>query len=216
MEGYLHLRIAPWLRRLVTRLLALIPAVVVIALAGESATQHLLVLSQVILSLQLSFAVIPLIHFTSNRRNMGAFATPWWGQVLAWLTAAIIVALNGKLVLGPDRASGSRWRPSRGRGSGRCPRLGWWRSGLYGLAGAVALPAGLGDDQAVGPSRRRPGRPSRASSSTGSMHSGPGRWRRSAWPWSTTRPTPRSSTAPSAWPSPAGPAWSCSTSSTRR
>ena len=52
-----------------------------------------------ILSLQLSFAVIPLIHFTSNRRNMGTFATPWWGQVLAWLTAAIIVALNGKLVL---------------------------------------------------------------------------------------------------------------------
>ena len=70
-----------------------------ISLAGERSTQHLLVLSQVILSLQLSFAVIPLIHFTSNRRNMGAFATPWWGQVLAWATAAIIVALNGKLVL---------------------------------------------------------------------------------------------------------------------
>src|SRR5262249_8876824 len=81
MEGYLHLRIAPWLRRLVTRLLALVPAVVVIAVAGERSTQELLVLSQVILSLQLSFAVVPLIHFTSNRRNMGAFATPWWGQV---------------------------------------------------------------------------------------------------------------------------------------
>ncbi len=99
MEGYLRLRIAPWLRRLVTRLIALTPAVVVIALAGEGATQQLLVLSQVILSLQLAFAVIPLIHFTSNRRNMGAFATPWWGQILAWLTAAIIVGLNGKLVL---------------------------------------------------------------------------------------------------------------------
>ena len=99
MEGYLHLRIAPWLRRLMTRLLALIPAVVVIALAGEQSTQGLLILSQVILSLQLSFAVIPLIHFTSNRRNMGEFATPWWGQVLAWTTAAIIVALNGKLVV---------------------------------------------------------------------------------------------------------------------
>ena len=84
MEGYLHLRIAPWLRRLITRLIALIPAVLVIGLAGEQSTQQLLVLSQVILSLQLSFAVIPLIHFTSNRRNMGAFATPWWGQVLAW------------------------------------------------------------------------------------------------------------------------------------
>ena len=79
MEGYLHLRIAPWLRRLVTRLIALMPAVLVISLAGEGSTQHLLVLSQVILSLQLSFAVIPLIHFTSNRRNMGAFATPLVG-----------------------------------------------------------------------------------------------------------------------------------------
>ncbi len=77
----------------------LFPAVVVISLAGEQSTQRLLILSQVILSLQLSFAVIPLIHFTSNRRNMGPFATPWWGQVLAWTAAAIIVALNGKLVL---------------------------------------------------------------------------------------------------------------------
>ena len=71
MEGYLHLRLAPWLRRLITRLIALIPAVVVISLAGDQATQRLLILSQVILSLQLSFAVIPLIHFTSNRKNMG-------------------------------------------------------------------------------------------------------------------------------------------------
>ena len=76
MEGYLHLRLAPWLRRLITRLIALIPAVVVISLTGEQATQRLLILSQVILSLQLSFAVIPLIHFTSNRKNMGPFATP--------------------------------------------------------------------------------------------------------------------------------------------
>ena len=98
MEGYLHLKIAPWLRRLVTRLVALVPAVVVIATNGDGSTQRLLVLSQVILSLQLSFAVIPLIHFTSNRRNMGEFATPWWGQILAWLTALVIVGLNGKLV----------------------------------------------------------------------------------------------------------------------
>src|SRR5271156_2692249 len=91
MEGYLHLRLAPWLRRLVTRLIALIPAVVVISLAGDEATQRLLILSQVVLSLQLSFAVVPLIHFTSNRRNMGAFATPWWGQILAWTAAAVIV-----------------------------------------------------------------------------------------------------------------------------
>jgi manganese transport protein len=99
MEGFLHLRIAPWLRRLVTRLIALVPAVLVIVLAGEESTQKLLVLSQVILSLQLSFAVIPLIHFTSNRKNMGSFANPVWTQVLAWGVAGIIVALNGKLVL---------------------------------------------------------------------------------------------------------------------
>jgi manganese transport protein len=99
MEGYLDLKVAPWLRRLVTRTIALVPAVVVISVAGEGSTQQLIVLSQVILSLQLSFAVIPLIHFTSNRRNMGSFATPLWGQALAWLTAAVIVSLNGKLVL---------------------------------------------------------------------------------------------------------------------
>jgi manganese transport protein len=99
MEGYLHLKIAPWLRRLVTRAVALVPAVVVIALAGESSTQKLLVMSQVVLSLQLSFAVIPLIHFTSNRKNMGAFATPRWVQVVAWASAAVIVGLNAKLVL---------------------------------------------------------------------------------------------------------------------
>ena len=104
MEGFLHLKIAPWLRRLITRFIALIPAVIVIGLAGEHSTQQLLVLSQVVLSLQLSFAVIPLIHFTSNRRNMGAFATPWWGQVLAWSVAGIIVALNGKLVFDQVRS----------------------------------------------------------------------------------------------------------------
>jgi manganese transport protein len=99
MEGYLHLKIAPWMRRLITRMIALVPAVLVISLTGEESTQQLLVLSQVILSLQLSFAVIPLIHFTSNRRNMGIFANPWWVQVLSWLVAAIIVTLNAKLVV---------------------------------------------------------------------------------------------------------------------
>ena len=104
MEGFLHLKIAPWLRRLITRLIALVPAVIVIGLAGERSTHQLLILSQVVLSLQLSFAVIPLIHFTSNRRNMGAFATPWWGQVLAWGVAGVIVALNGKLVFDQVRS----------------------------------------------------------------------------------------------------------------
>jgi manganese transport protein len=99
MEGHLHLRIAPWMRRLITRLIALVPAVLVITFAGEESTQQLLVLSQVVLSLQLSFAVIPLIHFTSNRKNMGELVTPSWARGLAWATAAVIVALNGKLVL---------------------------------------------------------------------------------------------------------------------
>jgi manganese transport protein len=100
MEGYLHLKLAPWLRRFVTRLAALAPAVLTILLAGEGSVQHLLVLSQVILSLNLPFAVIPLIHVTSDRRNMGEFANPRWVQALAWLTAVIIVALNVWLVLG--------------------------------------------------------------------------------------------------------------------
>lgn len=100
MEGYLHIRLAPWLRRLITRMVALVPAVITIAIVGESSVQQMLVLSQVILSLQLPFAVIPLIHFTSDRRNMGEFASKVWAKVLAWSAAAVIVALNVWLVLG--------------------------------------------------------------------------------------------------------------------
>jgi manganese transport protein len=137
MEGYLHLKIAPWLRRLITRLIALVPAVLVIAVAGEQSTQQLLVLSQVILSLQLSFAVIPLIHFTSNRCNMGPFATPWWGQVLAWLAAAIIVALNGKLVL-DQVLSWVELAGESGRSLGPLP-LSWLvGAGLAAVTGSVA------------------------------------------------------------------------------
>ena len=138
MEGYLSLRMAPWLRRLITRLIALLPAVVVIAIAGEQATQRLLILSQVILSLQLSFAVIPLIHFTSNRRNMGQFATPLWGQALAWCAAAIIVGLNGKLVL--DQVG--EWVEALSSSSSRIgPVPVYWLGalGLYGTVGAAIL-----------------------------------------------------------------------------
>ena len=134
MEGYLDLKLAPWLRRLITRSLALIPAVLTIALVGEESTQHLLVLSQVVLSLQLSFAVIPLIHFTSDRRNMGEFATPWWGRVLAWASATIIVGLNAKLVGRQDRRVGPAWPPDRAGRSARLP-LSWLVGGaLYGVA----------------------------------------------------------------------------------
>jgi len=99
MEGYLNLRIRPWLRRMITRLLAVIPAVIVITYFGEHSTTALLVLSQVILSIQLPFAIIPLIHAVSDRRRMGEFRISAWVQALAWLVAAVIVALNVKLII---------------------------------------------------------------------------------------------------------------------
>src|SRR3954468_1713129 len=99
MEGFLQIRLRPWLRRLITRLIAIIPAVIVTMIYGESGTAKLLVLSQVVLSLQLSFAVIPLILFTNDRKKMGEFVNPPWINVLAWTTAGTIVILNAKLLL---------------------------------------------------------------------------------------------------------------------
>ena len=99
MEGYLNLRIRPWLRRLITRLLAVIPAVLVIAHYGENSTSAMLILSQVVLSLQLPFAIVPLIHSVSDERRMGAFRIRRRVQVLAWIVAGVILALNIKLVL---------------------------------------------------------------------------------------------------------------------
>ena len=98
MEGYLNLRIAPWLRRLITRIIAIIPAYLVILIYGESKTSALLVLSQVVLSLQLGFAIIPLIHFTSDKEKMGVFVIKTWMKIAAWIIAVIIVGLNIKLV----------------------------------------------------------------------------------------------------------------------
>ena len=98
MEGHLNLRIEPWLRRLITRTLAIIPAFFTILYFGDDAIGGLLILSQVVLSLQLGFAVIPLIHFTSDKREMKDFAIKSWVKVLAWTSALIIVALNVKLV----------------------------------------------------------------------------------------------------------------------
>jgi len=99
MEGFLRVRVRPWLRRVVSRGLAIIPAVIVIVVQGERGVDQLLVLSQVALSLQLSFAVIPLVTFTSDRRHMGPFVNPWWVRVLAIVTTAIIMGLNGKLAV---------------------------------------------------------------------------------------------------------------------
>jgi manganese transport protein len=98
MEGFLNIRLAPWLRRLITRLIAIIPAVIVTAMYGESGTAELLILSQVILSLQLSFAVVPLIQFTGDKKKMGEFVNPLWMKGLAWLVAAIIICLNAYLL----------------------------------------------------------------------------------------------------------------------
>jgi manganese transport protein len=98
MEGFLRIRIRPWLRRMISRGLAIIPAALVIALRGPKAVDDLLVLSQVVLSLQLSFAVVPLVTFTSDRSRMGSFVNPLWVKILAVLTTAIIVGLNARLV----------------------------------------------------------------------------------------------------------------------
>jgi manganese transport protein len=100
MEGFVNIRLRPWLRRLVTRALAIIPAVIMIAVAGEGASGELLVFSQVLLSMQLSFAVIPLIHMVSDKKRMGAFAIRPATKALAWACASIIVFLNVKLVIG--------------------------------------------------------------------------------------------------------------------
>ncbi len=98
MEGFVKIHLRPYLRRLLTRSIALVPAVVVIAISGDTGTYKLLILSQVILSLQLPFAVVPLVHFTSDKLKMGSFANRGWVKVLAWITSVAIIALNGKLV----------------------------------------------------------------------------------------------------------------------
>ena len=118
MEGFLHLRIPHWARRLITRGIAIVPVVVVTALYGESGTAELLVLSQVILSMQLPFAVIPLVHFVSDKRKMGGFAIPRAVSLLAWAVAVLIVALNLKLLW--DTFVGSELR--RSAAGARAPR----------------------------------------------------------------------------------------------
>jgi manganese transport protein len=97
MEGFLNIRMRPWLRRLVTRAVAVTPAALAIMWAGDKATYKLLIFSQVVLSLQLPFAVVPLIQFTSDRKRMGAFANRWWVRILAWTSAAVILGLNMRL-----------------------------------------------------------------------------------------------------------------------
>jgi manganese transport protein len=99
MEGYLKIRLNPWIRRLLTRLVAIVPAVLVIGIMGEGRVDALLIFSQVILSLQLGFAVIPLIHFVSDKVTMGEYAIGWPIKILSWIVATILVYLNSHLVL---------------------------------------------------------------------------------------------------------------------
>jgi manganese transport protein len=98
MEGFLNIRLRPWVRRLLTRLIAIIPAVIVAGLYGERGVGSLLILSQVILSLQLSFAVVPLIIFTSNKLKMGKYVNSLWLKITSWCVAIIIIALNAFLL----------------------------------------------------------------------------------------------------------------------
>jgi len=99
MEGFLHLKLRPWLRRLVTRSIAIVPALIVIGIYGEDHTNDLLVASQVALSLQLGFAIWPLMRFTSDRSKMGEFVNPLWIKIAGWTIAVLIIGLNAKLVL---------------------------------------------------------------------------------------------------------------------
>jgi manganese transport protein len=99
MEGFINFRMAPWMRRLITRGIAIIPAAGVTIAYGEGGTAKLLILSQVILSLQLPFAVIPLVTMTASKSKMGALVTPRWLTAIAGLVAAVIVVLNVKLLL---------------------------------------------------------------------------------------------------------------------
>ncbi|MDT3406744.1 UNVERIFIED_CONTAM: NRAMP (natural resistance-associated macrophage protein)-like metal ion transporter [Pseudacidovorax intermedius] len=94
MEGFLNIRLKPWLRRLITRLIAVIPALIVTIISGEKGTTDLLVLSQVILSMQLSFAVVPLIMFTSDKAKMGEFVNKPWMKICVWIISFIIIILN--------------------------------------------------------------------------------------------------------------------------
>ena len=98
LEGFLNIRLRPWLRRLITRSIAIIPAALVIGIAGENKVTSLLILSQVILSFQLPFAVIPLIRFTGDRSKMGEFANSRFTSAVAWVVAAAILFFNAELV----------------------------------------------------------------------------------------------------------------------
>jgi manganese transport protein len=143
MEGFLNIRVQPWLRRLVTRSLAIVPAIVVIWLMGNEGTFRLLILSQVVLNLQLPFAIIPLLHFTNDPQRMGPFASSWALRLGGWITAVIVVSLNlwlaGQTIAGWASASGSYaplvWTVSLLVCGGMLGLLGWITVQPYRLPG---------------------------------------------------------------------------------
>jgi manganese transport protein len=143
MEGFLNIRLRPWLRRLITRLIAIVPAIIITAIyANDTAKQwsaiaNLIIFSQVVLSLQLSFAVIPLILFTSDRRKMGEFVIPLWMKTLAWVTATIIVTLNAKYLA--DFFGVTAWVPGKQPG-GPKPAAARHRTGHAARLGTPARP----------------------------------------------------------------------------
>ncbi len=141
MEGYLDLRIRPWLRRLVTRMLAVVPPVLTVVYIGEEGVGRLLVLSQVVLSLQLPFAVVPLIHFVTDRRTMGEHVVRGWLRGGAWAIAMVVIGLNGALVVQMAR----EWIAAAGP-SAWLVRIvfGLFAAGLVGLLGWVSLHPWLG------------------------------------------------------------------------
>ena len=94
MEGFMHWRMAPWIRRLITRTLAIMPAILIIGLRGDSSVNDLLILSQVVLALQLPFAMFPLLHFTSSRKRMGAWKNGWFLLIAGWGSALLITAMD--------------------------------------------------------------------------------------------------------------------------
>jgi hypothetical protein len=153
MEGFLDIRLPGWARRLITRSIAIVPAAIVTIWYGAKGTAELLILSQVILSLQLPFAIVPLVMFTADRRKMGELVAPRWVTVLAAITAAVIIALNVKLlydlafpasrsrtILSSTDPRRARWRSFPGELSHKHCRL----SAIKDTAGGEAIgPAGV-------------------------------------------------------------------------
>jgi manganese transport protein len=151
MEGFLNIRIQPWLRRLVTRLLAIVPAFIVIWISGNSGTMKLLILSQVVLNLQLPFAIVPLLHFTNDKQRMGPFASGPWLRVGGWATAIVVVGLNlwlGGQTISDWAADSGKWAPAVwtvcvAAGGGLVGLLAWITAQPYRRVASATAPLGL-------------------------------------------------------------------------